>query len=104
MCVCVHCRNRVILLQLEDEFLKYVSDPKRYGENCFFSTVCVLSLLYSQYFYFLVIRTEPLKLPSWDSYHRMLAHRVAAYFGLEHNVDPQDKTRVVVLKGPSTRL
>jgi hypothetical protein len=34
----------------------------------------------------------------------MLAHRVAAYFGLEHNVDPQDKTRVVVLKGPSTRL
>ncbi|XP_003385249.2 PREDICTED: cAMP-regulated phosphoprotein 21-like [Amphimedon queenslandica] len=70
-------KNRVILLQLEDEFLKYVSDPKR---------------------------TEPLKLPSWDSYHRMLAHRVAAYFGLEHNVDPQDKTRVVVLKGPSTRL
>lgn len=34
----------------------------------------------------------------------MLAHRVAAYFGLEHNVDPQDKTRVVVMKGPGTRM
>ena len=53
---------------------------------------------------FLYNRTEPLKLPSWDSYHRMLAHRVAAYFGLEHNVDPLDKTSVVVQKGPSTRM
>lgn len=52
----------------------------------------------------LCCRTDPLKLPSWDSYHRMLAHRVAAYFGLEHNVDPQDKTRVVVMKGPGTRM
>ena len=49
-------------------------------------------------------RTEPLKLPSWDSYHRMLAHRVAAYFGLDHNVDPHDKTRVVVCKGLNTRM
>ena len=50
------------------------------------------------------LRTEPLKLPSWDSYHRMLAHRVAAYFGLDHNVDPHDKTRVVVCKGLNTRM
>lgn len=70
-------KNRVILLQLEEEFLKYIADNNR---------------------------TEPLKLPSWDSYHRMLAHRVAAYFGLEHNVDPLDKTSVVVQKGPSTRI
>ena len=49
-------------------------------------------------------RVEPLKLPPWDSYHRMLAHRVAAYFGLEHNVDPIDKSCVVVCKGPQTRV
>lgn len=81
-------------MKLEEEFVSYVSNPSR---------------------------TEPLKLPSWDSYHRMLAHRlvlicslvvffqnsshrVAAYFGLEHNVDPLDKTRVLVGKGPNTRM
>ena len=35
-------------MKLEEEFVNYVSNPSR---------------------------TEPLKLPSWDSYHRMLAHR-----------------------------
>ena len=58
------------------------------------------NVLFSLFF----LRTEPLKLPSWDSYHRMLAHRVAAYFGLDHNVDPHDKTRVVVCKGLNTRM
>jgi hypothetical protein len=70
-------KNRVVLLKLEEEFLTYVTDPKR---------------------------VDPLKLPPWDSYHRMLAHRVAAYFGLEHNVDPVDKSCVVVCKGPQTRV
>jgi hypothetical protein len=70
-------KNRVVLLKLEEEFLTYVTDPKR---------------------------VDPLKLPPWDSYHRMLAHRVAAYFGLEHNVDPIDKSCVVVCKGPQTRV
>lgn len=70
-------KNRIVLMKLEEEFVSYVSNPSR---------------------------TEPLKLPSWDSYHRMLAHRVAAYFGLEHNVDPVDKTRVLVGKGPNTRM
>ncbi len=41
-------KNRVILMKLEEEFVNYVSNPAR---------------------------TEPLKLPPWDSYHRMLAHR-----------------------------
>jgi hypothetical protein len=36
-------------MKLEEEFVNYVSNPSR---------------------------TEPLKLPSWDSYHRMLAHRL----------------------------
>jgi hypothetical protein len=34
----------------------------------------------------------------------LLYCRVAAYFGLEHNVDPMDKNCVVVCKGPNTRL
>lgn len=70
-------KNRVILLKLEEEFFSYVADHTR---------------------------VDPLKLPPWDSYHRMLAHRVAAYFGLEHNVDPMDKNCVVVCKGPNTRI
>jgi len=27
------------------------------------------------------------RFPAMSSYHRMLVHRVAAYFGMEHNVD-----------------
>ena len=41
-------KNRVILLKLEEEFYSYVADPTR---------------------------VKPYKLPPWDSYHRMLAHR-----------------------------
>lgn len=37
------------------------------------------------------------------SYHRMLLHRVAAYFGLDHNVDPSGKS-VVINKTSSTRM
>lgn len=70
-------KNRIILMKLEEEFIKYVADQSR---------------------------REPLKCPPWDSYHRMLAHRVAAYFGLEHNVDPVERNCVVVCKGPNTRL
>ncbi len=42
-------KNRVVLVKLEEEFVNYVQD---------------------------VNRMEPLKLPPWDSYHRMLAHRL----------------------------
>ena len=34
-------------------------------------------------------------LPPDTSYHRMLAHRVAAYFGLKHSVDPTGNAVVV---------
>ncbi|KAL5510185.1 hypothetical protein EMCRGX_G005689 [Ephydatia muelleri] len=70
-------KNRIILMKLEEEFVKYIADQTR---------------------------QEPLKCPPWDSYHRMLAHRVAAYFGLEHNVDPVERNCVIVCKGPNTRL
>ena len=43
------------------------------------------------------------KFPQMSSYHRMLVHRVAAFFGLEHNVDESGKA-VIVNRSPSTRM
>jgi len=43
------------------------------------------------------------KFPQMSSYHRMLVHRVAAFFGLEHNVDESGKA-VIVNRSNSTRL
>lgn len=40
-------------------------------------------------------RTSPFTLPPDTSYHRMLAHRVAAYFGLKHSVDTTGSSVVV---------
>jgi len=38
-----------------------------------------------------------------SSYHRMLVHRVAAFFGLEHNVDESGKA-VIVNRSSCTRM
>lgn len=38
-----------------------------------------------------------------SSYHRMLVHRVAAYFGMEHNVDQTGKS-VIINRTSSTRM
>lgn len=43
------------------------------------------------------------KFPQMSSYHRMLVHRVAAFFGLEHNVDESGKA-VIVNRSNSTRM
>lgn len=43
------------------------------------------------------------KFPPMTSYHRMLLHRVAAYFGLDHNVDQSGKA-VIVNKTSNTRI
>ncbi|XP_065920505.1 cAMP-regulated phosphoprotein 21-like isoform X2 [Dysidea avara] len=61
-------RDRVYLLQLEEMFSNYIKDPTN---------------------------TNPMTLPPDTSYHRMLAHRVAAYFGLKHSVDPTGNAVVV---------
>lgn len=42
------------------------------------------------------------KYPPMTSYQRMLIHRVAAYFGLDHNVDSSGKS-VIISKTPSSR-
>lgn len=48
-------------------------------------------------------RTQKRKFPPMTSYHRMLLHRVAAYFGMDHNVDPSGKS-VVINKTTNTRM
>lgn len=68
-------KDRTFLLKLEMELITFVTDSN-----------------------------EPLKrFPPMSSYQRMLVHRVAAYFGLEHNVDNTGKA-VVVNRTPNTRL
>ncbi|CAE1290439.1 R3H domain-containing protein 2,R3H domain-containing protein 1,Protein encore [Acanthosepion pharaonis] len=68
-------KDRKILLKLETDLIKFVKEP----EHLF------------------------LKFPPMSSYDRMLVHRVAAYFGLDHNIDQTGKC-VIVNKTPSTRL
>ncbi|RXN00179.1 R3H domain-containing protein 1 [Acipenser ruthenus] len=48
-------------------------------------------------------RSQRRKFPPMTSYHRMLLHRVAAYFGLDHNVDQTGKA-VIINKTSNTRI
>ncbi|KAM3858461.1 cAMP-regulated phosphoprotein 21 [Diretmus argenteus] len=51
-----------------------------------------------------IISDSPFKkFPHMSSYHRMLVHRVAAYFGMEHNVDQTGKA-VIINRTSSTRI
>jgi uncharacterized protein (DUF2267 family) len=43
------------------------------------------------------------KFPKMSSYNRMLIHRVAAYFGMEHNVD-QTQQSVIAAVTKNTRV
>ncbi|XP_067314805.1 R3H domain-containing protein 2 isoform X2 [Pseudorasbora parva] len=68
-------RDRMMLLKLEQDILEFIND-----EN-------------NQY----------KKFPQMTSYHRMLLHRVAAYFGMDHNVDQTGKA-VIINKTGNTRI
>ncbi|KAI5085879.1 R3H domain-containing protein 2, partial [Silurus meridionalis] len=67
-------RDRMMLLKLEQDILDFI------GNN----------------------ESHKRKFPPMTSYHRMLLHRVAAYFGLEHNVDQSGKS-VIINKTSNTR-
>uniref|UniRef100_A0A8C2BE00 R3H domain containing 1 n=1 Tax=Cyprinus carpio TaxID=7962 RepID=A0A8C2BE00_CYPCA len=60
------------------------------------------SFLFS-FFFFFGHRSQKRKFPPMTSYHRMLLHRVAAYFGLDHNVDQTGKS-VIINKTSNTRI
>ncbi|XP_072321636.1 R3H domain-containing protein 1-like isoform X2 [Eucyclogobius newberryi] len=68
-------RDRIMLLKLEQDILDFISNNE----------------------------SQQRKFPPMSSYHRMLLHRVAAYFGLDHNVDPSGKS-VVINKTSNTRI
>ncbi|XP_076776592.1 R3H domain-containing protein 2 isoform X2 [Arvicanthis niloticus] len=68
-------RDRMMLLKLEQEILDFISDNNNQFK----------------------------KFPQMTSYHRMLLHRVAAYFGMDHNVDQTGKA-VIINKTSSTRI
>ncbi|XP_004703943.1 R3H domain-containing protein 1 isoform X8 [Echinops telfairi] len=68
-------RDRMMLLKLEQEILDFI------GNN----------------------ESPRKKFPPMTSYHRMLLHRVAAYFGLDHNVDQSGKS-VIVNRTSNTRI
>ncbi|XP_067837369.1 cAMP-regulated phosphoprotein 21-like isoform X10 [Heptranchias perlo] len=68
-------RDRMMLLKMEQELIDFISDNNNHYK----------------------------KFPPMSSYHRMLVHRVAAYFGMDHNVDQTGKS-VIINKTSNTRI
>ncbi|XP_034464130.1 R3H domain-containing protein 1 isoform X3 [Hippoglossus hippoglossus] len=68
-------KDRSMLLKLEQDILDFISNNE----------------------------SQKRKFPPMTPYHRMLLHRVAAYFGMDHNVDPSGKS-VVINKTTNTRI
>uniref|UniRef100_A0A8D0F1J0 cAMP regulated phosphoprotein 21 n=1 Tax=Strix occidentalis caurina TaxID=311401 RepID=A0A8D0F1J0_STROC len=68
-------RDRMILLKMEQEIIDFISDNNNHYK----------------------------KFPQMSSYQRMLVHRVAAYFGMDHNVDQTGKS-VIINKTSNTRI
>ncbi|KAM6176724.1 cAMP-regulated phosphoprotein 21 isoform 17-T17 [Erethizon dorsatum] len=67
--------SRMFLLKMEQEIIDFIGDNNNHYK----------------------------KFPQMSSYQRMLVHRVAAYFGLDHNVDQTGKS-VIISKTSSTRI
>nr|XP_020462575.1 cAMP-regulated phosphoprotein 21 [Monopterus albus]XP_020462576.1 cAMP-regulated phosphoprotein 21 [Monopterus albus]XP_020462577.1 cAMP-regulated phosphoprotein 21 [Monopterus albus] len=67
-------RDRMMLLKLEQDMIDFIASNSPYK-----------------------------KFPHMSSYHRMLVHRVAAYFGMDHNVDQTGKS-VIINRTSSTRI
>ncbi|XP_025059912.1 cAMP-regulated phosphoprotein 21 isoform X12 [Alligator sinensis] len=68
-------RDRMILLKMEQEIIDFITDNNNHYK----------------------------KFPQMSSYQRMLVHRVAAYFGMDHNVDQTGKS-VIINKTSNTRM
>ncbi|XP_060078102.1 cAMP-regulated phosphoprotein 21-like [Ylistrum balloti] len=68
-------KDRNMLLKLETDLTNFINEPKHHY----------------------------LKFPQMSSYDRMLVHRIAAFFGLDHNVDQTGKC-VIVNKTSNTRV
>ncbi len=88
-----------MLLKLEQDMTDFMTDNRYHSMHVFHAceidvlVMCLFFSLYSSY----------KKFPQMSSYHRMLVHRVAAYFGLEHNVDHSGKA-VIINKSCNSRM
>ncbi|XP_031573979.1 cAMP-regulated phosphoprotein 21-like [Actinia tenebrosa] len=69
-------RDRKFVLKLEHDFLNFIQDPM---------------IIFIKY-------------PPMTSYYRMIVHRVAAFFGMEHNVDQQTGKSVIINRSINTRI
>lgn len=49
------------------------------------------------------VEKRALRFPKMSSYNRMLIHRAAAFFGLDHNID-NSASCVICTKTPKTRM
>ena len=68
-------KDRLFLLNIEKDVISFIKSPDR----------------------------ESYQFERMNTYHRMLVHRVAAFFGLDHNVDKATES-VIVTKTKNTRL
>lgn len=68
-------KDRTVLLKIEKDLIEFTKDRQKSSH----------------------------KFPSMSSYNRMLVHRVAAYFGMEHNVD-QSGVCVIVTRTKNMRI
>lgn len=65
--------------------------------------VCYFRFKLQCYVHMLNFSRDVIKFPTMSSYNRMLIHRVAAWFGMEHNVDSTVQC-VIVNTTKATRL
>ncbi|XP_034658114.1 protein encore isoform X5 [Drosophila subobscura] len=70
-------KDRNILLKIEKDLIDFIQDN---GHDCEF------------------------RFPPASSYNRMLIHRTAAFFGMEHNVDTETQQCVIVAATKGTRI
>ncbi|XP_077263442.1 uncharacterized protein LOC143898113 isoform X1 [Temnothorax americanus] len=68
-------KDRTVLLKIEKDLIEFAKDRQKVSH----------------------------KFPNMSSYNRMLVHRVAAYFGMEHNVD-QSGLSVIVTRTKNMRI
>lgn len=91
-------KDRNFVLKIEHTVLLFLADPEYQNSSHaspFLMIPCSLFLF--------VCRPLELEFPPMNSFYRMLAHHVAAYYNLGHFVEPHSK-QLVVQKNPTAKL
>ncbi|GAB5573960.1 R3H domain-containing protein 2 isoform X6 [Prionailurus iriomotensis] len=107
-------RDRMMLLKLEQEILEFINDNKKYHTGRGNLGIVLMRVVdqsdlqnaidkEAERTFLVPIDNQFKKFPQMTSYHRMLLHRVAAYFGMDHNVDQTGKA-VIINKTSNTRI